>query len=410
MLGRGFYILFAAFLTSTVGTWIFRITVPIVLYEATGSAIAMSLAYAAVFLPIFIAMPLGGVLADHYSRKRILVIGDGLSCVAVLVLAGIVHIISATTVWMLYPALLVLACITSIYYPCFQAVIPMLVPRDQLPRANALMFSAENIMTAIGPFAGGFFVAYLGPTGSALLNAGTFAASFVLVLGLKISGPVQARSNLSWRDALAHLGAGAREAMSNEVIRYGTIMFLFVNFAAHLVAGNFIYFLSSDIGLSPFEVGVTMALTGIGGVIGAALAPMLMRTFSSGLLMLSALTLSGLVVLTLLLTHSMYGVAVSRSVSMALQAIIVISMFTLRQRTVPSEFLGRTVAITRAISFAPIPVAAVFGGWLIQLTHSMTSVFILSAAIMLTTSIYGWTTPFVAAGKRVASSSPEVPT
>lgn len=404
MLGRGFYILFAAFLTSTVGTWIFRITVPIVLYEVTGSAMAMSLAYAAVFLPIFVAMPLGGVLADHYSRKKILIVGDGLSSVVVLVLAGIVHVISANTAWMLYPALLVLACITSIYYPCFQAVIPMIVPRDQLPRANALMFSAENIMTAIGPFAGGFFVAYLGPTGSALLNAGTFAASFVLVLLLQLSGPVQSRSGLSWREAAAQLAAGAREAMSNEVIRYGTIMFLFVNFAAHLIAGNFIYFLSSDIGLRPFDVGVTMALTGVGGVIGAALAPMLMRALSSGLLMLAALTMSGLVVLTLLLTHNMYGVALSRGISMALQAIIVITMFTLRQRTVAPEFLGRTVAITRAISFAPIPVAAVVGGWLIQLTHSMTSVFILSAAIMLATSLYGWTTPFVAAGRRVAQS------
>jgi MFS family permease len=391
-------------LTSTVGTWIFRITVPIVLYQVTGSAIAMSLAYAAVFFPIFIAMPLGGVLADHYDRKKILIIGDGLSCLAVLALAVIVYFISPGTAWLLYPALLVLACITSIYYPCFQAVIPMIVPKDQLPRANALMVSAENIMTAIGPFAGGFFVATLGPTGSALVNAGTFAVSLVLILLLQIAGRAPARSHLNWRDAVAHLAAGAREAMSNDIIRYGTIMFLFVNFAAHLIVGNFIYFLSNDIGLNAFDVGVTMALTGVGAVLGAALAPMLMRRFSSGLLMLAALTINGLVVPTLLLTHDMYGVAASRGISMALQAIIVITMFTLRQRTVPPEFLGRTVAITRAISFAPIPIAAVAGGWLIQLTNSMTPVVILSAAIMLATSLYGWTTPFVAAGRRVAHS------
>ncbi len=404
MLGRDFYILFAAFLTSTVGTWIFRITVPIMLYQVTGSAMAMSLAYAAVFFPIFFAMPLGGVLADHYDRKKILIVGDGLSCLVALGLTAIVYFISSSTAWLLYPALLLLACITSIHYPCFQAVIPMIVSRDQLPRANALMFSAENIMTAVGPLAGGFFVVYLGPTGSALLNAGTFAVSLVLILLLQVAGPAQARSHLNWRDAISRLGDGAREAMSNDIIRYGTIMFLFVNFAAHLIVGNFIYFLSHDIGLSPFEVGVTMALTGVGAVLGAAVAPMLMRAFSSGLLMLVALTMSGLVVPTLLLTHSMYGVAASRGVSMALQAIIVITMFTLRQRSVPPEFLGRTVAITRAISFAPIPIAAVVGGWLIQLTNSMTSVVILSAAIMLATSLYGWTTPFVAAGRRVAHS------
>jgi predicted MFS family arabinose efflux permease len=349
-------------------------------------------------------MPLGGVLADNYNRKRILVIGDALACLIVLGLALLIQQLSAATAWLLYPGLFALSCVTSVYYPCFQAVIPMVVAKDQLPQANALMLGTENVIAALGPLAGGFFVAVLGATESAVLNALTFAVSLAFILALRLGVLSGQQAVLTPSAAANQLVSGFREGMSNPIIRYGTVMFIFVNFGSHLIVGNFVYFLANDIGLGPFDVGLTMALTGIGAIAGSALAPALIRRVSSGSLMLGALAVNGAVIPTILLTHNMYAVAASRAVSMAAGAIIMITMFTLRQRAVPPQFLGRTVAITRAISFAPIPVAAVLGGWMIEATGSMTSVVLLSAAVMIGTSLYGLFTPFVEAGRRIQST------
>ncbi len=401
MFDRNFAMLYLAFLTSTVGTWLFRITVPIVLYEITGSPLAMSFAYGLIFLPIFLVMPIGGVIADHYDRKTVLIVGDAASSLVMLVLACIIYTMSASTYWLLYPPIFFLGCITSVYYPCFQAVVPAIVPPERLARANSSLFATESLINVVGPLLGGIFVATLGPTGAAMVNVATFAASLAFIVMIRLGARKRAVHALTVDVITARLREGFSLAMSNSIIKYGTIIFVFANFASHLVVGNLIYFLSKTLSMGPSAVGITIALTAVGGLLGALAAPFLIRSVPNGILMLAGLTIGSPVTLLLLAADSMSSVALARGASMAIEAIIVVTMFTLRQRAVPAEFLGRTVAITRAISFAPIPVAAVLGGWLIQLTNSMVPVIVASAAVLLLTSIWGWFTPFPVATREL---------
>ena len=113
-LGSRFYTLFVAFFVSSVGDWIFRLSIPIVIYHVTKSPIAMAGAYACSFIPVFIVMPFGGVIADHYDRRRILLYGDFASGVICLMLSAAVYHIDSIGYLVLYPLVLLLATATAV--------------------------------------------------------------------------------------------------------------------------------------------------------------------------------------------------------------------------------------------------------------------------------------------------------
>ena len=401
--GKNFNLLFLAFFLSSVGDWIFRLSIPIVIYKATNSPMAMAAAYACSFAPIFLIMPFGGVIADRYNRKRILLLGDILAAGVCCLIALTIYNLEITGEWVLLPLVFVLATVTSVYHPTFQAVVPTLVESDRLPHANAMIFTSESLINVLGPLCGGLVVAFLGGTGAMLFDAVSYLISFALIALITIPTLIRTNdeSSLSvWK----RLSDGFTLAMSIPLLRYGTFLFVFANFATHLIVGNLIYFLATNIGLDAKDIGLTIALTGLGGVLGAILAPTLNSKFSSGPLMLTAIMIGGCIVPMLLVASDMYSVALVRGASMALESIIVVTMFTLRQRLVPADYLGRTVAITRAISFSSIPLAALVGGWLIQQTGGMSAVIWLSSSVLIVSGIWGWFTPFPNQQKKVIAA------
>ena len=96
-----------------------------------------------------------------------------------------------------------------------------------------------------------------------------------------------------------------------------------------------------------------------------------------------------------MLIGSVAAVAASRTIVLAAEAVIVVTMFTFRQRVVPSHSLGRVAAVTRTISALPIPLAAVVGGYILSITGGdMRAVIATSAIILLACGIGGLLTPF----------------
>src|SRR5713226_3313485 len=102
MLSGGYRLLLAAFFVSSVGDWIFRLAVPLFVFEATRSPVSMAVAYALTFLPFLVVMPFGGLIADRFDRRRVLIVGDLLSAVVISVLA-LVAVVGAHRLWFVYP-------------------------------------------------------------------------------------------------------------------------------------------------------------------------------------------------------------------------------------------------------------------------------------------------------------------
>jgi DHA3 family tetracycline resistance protein-like MFS transporter len=129
---------------------------------------------------------LGGVVADRQPRRRVMMAADVARAV-VLVVLGTLSLSGALELWMLASLAALYGAGEAFFGPAFSALIPELVPSDLLLPANAVQHAVRPIAgKAIGPALGGGIVAWLGPGGGFLLDAGTFAFSFACLAALRV--------------------------------------------------------------------------------------------------------------------------------------------------------------------------------------------------------------------------------
>jgi MFS family permease len=158
----------------TAGTWLMTVLTP--------SPLLIALMQTAASLPVVLLGLLAGATADIFDRRRLLLFWQAwmLGAVAVLSLLTFVHIISP---WVLLALTFMLNVGTAMNSPAWQAIMPELVPREQLPDAVALNSAGFNLARAVGPALGGLAVA-------AFVHASTGAAWTFLLNALSFVGVI----------------------------------------------------------------------------------------------------------------------------------------------------------------------------------------------------------------------------
>ena len=148
--------------------------------ELTGSGLALGTVLGVGLLPRVVFALLGGVAADRYGHRRILIWCNGARAVVVGALAA-AALLELVEVWHLYLVGLALGTITSFYAPAIYSAVPRECPPDDVRAGNALMRGTAEAAGVIGPVVGGGLVALLG-TGLAMWGAaGLYATAYVLM-------------------------------------------------------------------------------------------------------------------------------------------------------------------------------------------------------------------------------------
>ena len=196
---RSFGLVFLAAFGSGLGTWLAFVALTVDVYDRTGSGAWVSALLIADFLPTVAIGLLLGPLVDRLSRKELMIASDlvrfGVFCA--LPFAGSAGAIVALAA--------VAGFATGFFRPALYAGLPNLVWEDDLPRANSLLQTIENVTTTAGPLAGGVLVAAGSPDVAYWFNAVTFLTSAALIA--RVPRPaLQAASALGrghWRDVAA---------------------------------------------------------------------------------------------------------------------------------------------------------------------------------------------------------------
>lgn len=386
--GGAFARLLAAYFISAVGDWFYKLALPLLVFEITGSAVQMAGTFALTFLPFLLVSLFGGVIADRFQRKRVLIICDLCACLFLVLIAwsgG--HLGSMPAV---YVFVFLTASMTPIHHPSFQSFIPEVVADEDLAKANALVSGSENVISIAAPILTGVIVAAIGPTNTILLNAASFAVSALLVWSVRIQNPYEGAAD--GRSILETIREGFRYTWAHPVLKYGSLLFVGSNFAINLFQANLVFYLADILGASARTIGLVFGLTGVGAIAGAVVAPWFIRRFDSGKIIVVSTILAGLFTFPLLVFDHPLAIGIIWSSETAFGAVNVVTYFTLRQRAVPKHVLGRAVAITRLISFSSIPVAAMAGGLLLEHT-SIAVVIFLCGAIRLSAGLIAAFTP-----------------
>jgi len=190
---RNFILLWLGTLISQTGDWLLIIGLPIYVYMLTGSALATSLMLIAGYVPNILFGSLAGVLVDRWDRRRSLIVCNLLLALGILPLLA-VH--SKEGLWIIYVVQFFESSVEQIVLPAQNALLPDLVNEEVLVSANALNTVSANTARLAGAALGGLLVGFIGLSGVALLDAGSFLFVSVMIGFMRSQTQLQPSSQI----------------------------------------------------------------------------------------------------------------------------------------------------------------------------------------------------------------------
>jgi predicted MFS family arabinose efflux permease len=332
---------------------------PLVAVLAFGAgAGATGLLQTAQTLPfVLFAIP-AGVLADRTSRRRVMTAAEALrvlSLVAILALAWF----GGLTLPILAVLGFIGACGTVAYSVAAPALVPSLVPAGALAAANGRLELARTVAFAGGPALAGALVGGLGGAPAFALAAALSACAVVLLAGLR----EPSRPAAPARDAIAEVREGAGFVFRHRLLRPVYITQVVFNTAFFILHAVYVPYAVQRLGLSASAVGATLAIYGVGMIVGALLAPRILRALPFGWVVVLG-PVAGFVAAIVMTATIWAPSAILAGVSFFLVGagpiVWVISTATLRQTVTPPALLGRVSAIN-ITGYGARPLGALIG-------------------------------------------------
>ncbi len=294
-------------------------------------------------MALFFALPVilwglpSGYFADRFSRKSLLLVGD-FSRLVLLALLAFLARRNLVTLPLLYGFVFVVFLFGAMFNISRNALIPDLVARPQLLRANAVLTLIARISTVLGTVIGGLLVQRMGAAPAFALNALTYGLSFVLVLGIRVPArSPAARPSRVFQD----LQEGLHEALHNRPVRAVLITVVFLAFLAALSYTLLVPYVQQWIHLGTEGVGILGGLLAVGMFLGAGLAGSVLRDRWAPAVLALGLGLLGLGVLAVpqVTRHIvLYGGTVLAG---AVAAVVATLQDTLLQQHTPGDRLGK---------------------------------------------------------------------
>jgi MFS family permease len=320
---------------------------------------------------------LGGVLADRMRRSRAMALSDVVRCVGVLgFVAGAAQ--GPLVLAFLFAALMGAG--AALFQPAFGALIPSLVPDEDLAAANALRSMTTRSAAIAGPALGGLLLALGGPRTALLVNLVSFVISLLTLIGIKDKAPERTASESVFQEARAGLSAVRARPWVMVIILQGTVQLLLVMGPALVL----LPILLKERGeLSAF--GVMVALQAAGSVLGGLVAAGLKST-RSGVTAVCALALLGFQLLCLALELPLYVLGFAMVVTGFGYSVFGVLWMSALQRSVRDELLGRVLSVEMLGTFALAPVGLAVAPVAIGLLGN-TSVLVGALAVLLLSTV-----------------------
>jgi Na+/melibiose symporter-like transporter len=345
---RDLRLVLSAGLISTSGDWILTIGLIYRVYVVTGSTVASALTMASSFAPQVLLGAVAGVFADRWDRKRTMIIAN------LLLAAGLLPLLlvrSAGQVWIVFAVMFAEGSVQQFFSPAEQAMVPRLVPEDELLAANAVNGQVSNVSRLAGSAAGGIIAAAGGLMAVTLTDAASFVISAALLALVRTSGRPAARESAGGpaRARLMQVGQeladGLRLSVRHKILRALMIFALVTSVGEGIMGTLFTPFVRHVLHGSSQEFGLIIAAQAVGGIVGGvAAAAVSQRVRASRLLSIGAIVF-GLIDLAIFLYPLCYVAvwpAVAGMIIVGIPgALCVAGLITLFQQSSEDSYRGR---------------------------------------------------------------------
>lgn len=375
--------LLAASAVSNLGDGIRLGALPLLAATLTRDPTAIAAITAVIWLPWLVFGVVGGAIVDRVQRVRLLVVVQLGRMAVVGALAALVWSNGASML-AIYVVAFAIGLGELLADTTMQTLIPGIVPRDELERANGQLYASQTVANDfVGPPAGSVMFA-LAQAAPFAVNAVTWALSAVMFVRLRTAQPVRpAGPPTSIRQDIA---AGARYLFGHAMLRALLVWAVFVNGALTAFSSIYVLYALEVLRIDAAAFGLLGAAAGVGGVAGTLLAGRIVHRFGRSLTVQAASVIAGASAVVAGLVSSVAIFAALVVLLTAAAAVVIIVLTSLRQAIVPSAMLGRVVATTRAFGYGAIPVGAVLGGLLAE-GFGLSAPFVVGGAIVIVASV-----------------------
>lgn len=360
---RDFRFLFSAFAISSAGDWVYGVAVLAYVYEQTGSAGWVAAVSMLRLLPHALLGTFGGVIADRYERRAVLLVCDLTRALLMLCLAAAA--VASSPVALAAAIVLLTATAGTPYSPALAAVTPSVVGESDLTAANAVTSVVEHTAIVVGPAVGGILLFLGSPATAFAVNAATFAVSAVLISSVRTRSRIRPEQRaLPFR---ARVGQGIQTITKTPEI--AALVGLIVG--ATLVYGEqfvLLVLVSKELlGTGAGGVSFLMLAVGLGGVAGAALTNRLGGDVRPRRTIAIATVLFGAPVAGLAFIRQPWMAYGAMAVAGAGTIILEVVAITLLQRSLTRDVVARVFGVLESLAVGGILVGSLVAPILVGL-------------------------------------------
>lgn len=376
-LGRRFWHLLSATAISSAGDGVFDVALPLLALSYTRSPLAISGVVVATYVPaLFVALPVG-TLADRLDRRRLMLSLEATRFLILVVFTAIL-ILHRGSLAAIYAAAFALGASSMAFDVASGAVLPTIVGEDNLVRANAHLLNAETTSeNLVGQAIGGAALA-AGRAVPFAADAASFVVSALLLRRAVPPNPPSQGESSVWQDLRSGLGWFIRTPS----LRMLALLIASFAFCQSMVFGVLVLYGRKVLHLSPGGYGLMMALSSVGLIVGASLAPRLNAWLGTGWT-LSAVGVVAAGAYALLASAGSAPMAVLALFIETASVIIGSSAYrSVRQRLTPPELQGRIASVFLCLTLSCPPAGALVGG-LVGGAGGLKSTFLVAGALQL---------------------------
>ncbi|WP_241987817.1 MFS transporter [Cryobacterium sp. TMT1-66-1] len=363
-LGPAFNNLFTASLASNLGDGIARTALPLLAARLTDDPLLIAGIAAMAMLPWLLCAIPAGILVDRIDRRIALALANTVRMILAVALCVLTATDALTIVW-LYALIFIYGAFETVYDGATRAVVPSIIGRADLPRANSRIEAGELVVQNFlaGPLTSLLFaVSVLIPLGA---NAVAFlvAAALALFLPKIASGRQHAligdQTEAAWYRQFVD---GYRFIVKSRMLVTLWLLSTTVGLAFSFATASFVLFVLGPLAVPEAWFGVFMLSGAIGGIVGSVFTAPLKNRLNAGPTMAIMLVLSGLAFLIVGLWPNLWVTVIFFAVSSGAVTVWNILVMSLRQSIIPGHLLGRVHGTWRTLLWGATPIGSVLGG------------------------------------------------
>lgn len=393
---RNFCLLFGGQMISTLGDMFYAVALPWLMLSSGRTAQELGIVLASYGVPRVATLLLGGVLSDRWRPRPIMLLAD----IARALLVGILVVLvigGYTNVWQLALVAAPLGAATGLFLPAYYAMLPEVLPNEQLQAGNALNSSSIQLAIFVGSALGGVVVSRLQPAVALTVDALTFVISAFTLASMRLrpASPNVEPQFITPDEAQTENGIFAPDITFWQLLRTWRLFqvaFLIVIFGNLTFSGMFEVALPvlarGQFAAGASGYGLLVAAFGAGSLLGGLAAGMLGGIRRRGRLMVALIIALACWYTFVPYVGGIIGAALLIGCAGLTNGILTVLAFTILQQQSPRRLLGRVMAVLMVASLGLYPFSVALAGF-ISTYFGPTILFPLSGAMMLIAALFG---------------------